>query len=36
MNRLLAGEEFRVPKRKQPAPTFSGFPLAETPKVLRD
>jgi len=25
-----------VPKHKQPAPAFNGFPLAETPKVLRD
>jgi citronellol/citronellal dehydrogenase len=25
-----------LPKHKQPAPAFNGFPLAETPKVLRD
>ena len=25
-----------LPKHKQPAPAFDGFPLAETPKVLRD
>ena len=25
-----------LPKHKQPAPAFNGFPLAEMPKVLRD
>jgi citronellol/citronellal dehydrogenase len=25
-----------LPKHKHPAPAFDGFPLAETPKVLRD